>query len=432
MKICATTIVSANYVAYARVLGESVREHFASADFAILVVDRRTPATEAAVRTLPGRVIWAEDLGLPDFERLAYQFDILELNTALKPTLLSKLLGEGYDAAIYWDPDIRLFASPDPVVSALLQFSVVLTPHTRAPLMDGRRPSDIDIMRHGSFNLGFIAVRGDTTGRSLLDWWEDRCLTFGFNDPALGTFVDQKWMDLAPCYFESVHVLRDPGCNVAYWNLHERTVERRSDRLMVADRPLVFFHFSGVNALDPTKLSKYQDRHELESATVLEELVATYCDALLGAGHRQLVELAYTFGTLSDGSPISAIMRRALPVVGPDEPHPFDASRPMHTVLREHRIAATLASTTSTLRAMKINTSNFNHTERRVVWVNRLLRLAVRLLGIDRVALLLRYVGFLARGSNLAAALTGSRFVLTQMPRTRDRAGGAGRCGIQG
>ena len=35
---------------------------------------------------------------------------------------------------------------------------------------------------------------------------------------------DQRWLDLVPALFDDVHIVRDPGCNVAYWNLPERYV----------------------------------------------------------------------------------------------------------------------------------------------------------------------------------------------------------------
>ena len=41
-------------------------------------------------------------------------------------------------------------------------------------------------------------------------------------------------------------VLRDTACNVAYWNLHERTLERTTDGVYTVDgNPLRFFHYSG-------------------------------------------------------------------------------------------------------------------------------------------------------------------------------------------
>lgn len=417
MRVCATTIVSANYLAYAKVLETSVREHFGDAAFRVLVVERKTPALLVLTEALPFEVVWPEDLGLPDLERIAYQYDILELNTCLKPTFLKHTLSQGYDAVVYWDPDVRLFAAPEPVLSGLAQASVVLTPHIMSPLLDGHRPSEIDIMRHGLYNLGFIALRGDRDGLALLDWWEDRCLSYGFSDHALGTFVDQKWLDLAPCYFQSVHVLRHHGCNVAYWNLQERAIAEAPGGLRAGSDALIFFHFSGVDWKQPDRLSKYQDRHELVPGTALHRLVADYCHALRDQGHATFVETPYTFGLLSDGRPIGALMRRALGSFGKDETRPFDSSsrfqqRLARAGLAEMRVPAELASAEP-----KINSFNFDEADSRVVWVNRLLRLACRLLGLKRLELLLRYFGFLARGSNLASALAGEPFTLDHRPR---------------
>ena len=53
-------------------------------------------------------VAYAQDLGLPDFERLAYKYDVMELSTALKPTFLKRMMAEGFERVVYLDPDIEL------------------------------------------------------------------------------------------------------------------------------------------------------------------------------------------------------------------------------------------------------------------------------------------------------------------------------------
>jgi hypothetical protein len=423
VKFCATTIVSANYLAYAKVLADSVRRHFEAAAFVVLLVDRRSAAVEQRAQQLGLDFIWAEDLGLADLERIAYQFDILELNTALKPTLLKRLLSRGHEAVIYWDPDIRLFAAPEPIVTALQQASIVVTPHALAPLMDGRRPSDIDLMRHGSFNLGFIAVRGDANGRALLDWWEDRCLMHGFCDPVEGTFVDQRWLDLAPSYFDGVHILKHRGCNVAYWNLHERPLGDAGGFIIAGSDPLVFFHFSGVDPRDGARLSKYQNRHGVGGADkVLDNLVAGYCKAVMGAGHAELVVTPYSFGMLDSGKPISALMRRALVCAQPAPVRPFEAAGEFQRGLRAAGLWPAENQAVTSPEA-KINAFSFDPTDRRVRIVNQALRVAFRLLGTGRAQLLMKYLVFLSRGSNLAAVLTGRPFMLDH--RSRVASGGS-------
>ena len=78
-------------------------------------------------------------------------------------------------------------------------------------------------------------------------------------------YVDQRWLDLLVPSCDAIAVLRDPGLNVAYWNLHERKLEvDHKNAWTVNDHPVKFFHFSGfdrnsltskLKVLDPTALA---------------------------------------------------------------------------------------------------------------------------------------------------------------------------------
>ena len=400
MKTCFLTIVSANYLAYARVLADSLSHHH-DGELQVLIVDRATVQVRAAVEKSGLHCVYAEELGLPDFERLAYKYDILELNTALKPSFLKLLFSKGFEQAIYLDPDIQVHAPLLPVMAALEKSEIVLTPHALKPVMDGLRPSEIDYLRGGTFNLGFIALRKGPDSLALLDWWESRCLGQGFNDQAFGTFVDQKWLELAPSFFDSVCILRDAGCNVAYWNLHERQLEQANGSIFVNGVPLCFFHFSGVNAQQPQQLSKYQSRHQLLSGTVLHSMVKNYCDALLAAGHEQAMKLRYTFSTLDNGTPITPTMRRALLVSQFDEQQPFAAASPLQRQLD----AAGLKPSSHRMTHAATTAANFDQNSLQVRAINFLVRLLGRLLGIERLIQLTRYGALLNREAHLASVL---------------------------
>lgn len=411
---CFATIVSANYLAYASVLGQSLARHAPDAAFQVLIVDRRSPETDLAVSRLGLTVRYAEELPFTDFETLAYQYDILELNTAVKPTFLKALLLEGYDKVVYLDPDIRLYSEPRPVLEALDTAAVVVTPHAQEPVLDGKRPSDIDFLRNGTFNLGFIGVRAGGAAAEFLDWWESRCLSYGFNDPGFGTFVDQKWIDLAPCYFDFVGILRHPGCNLAYWNLHGRTLGDAPDGYVVNGVPLVFFHFSGVRHDAPTALSRHQTRHAVEPGSALARLLENYCNDLAATGHAALRTMPYGYGQLDDGTPISTTMRRAILCVGTDRRRPFERASPLQRSLQAAGI--TPPRGTRAVASKTYTTHDFDPADRRIVIVNRLVRLAARLLGTDRALLLLRYAAFLARESNYPSVLLGRPLALDHVP----------------
>lgn len=401
MSVCIATIVSGNYLAYAATLARSLSAHEPTATLRVLVVDRASPAITEAARELALHVTYASDLGIHDFEQIAYKFDIVELNTALKPTFLKSLFAEGFAKVLYLDPDIELHAPLQPVLEALDSDNIVLTPHALAPAMDGRRPSDVDFLRNGTFNLGFIGLRADPEASRLLDWWERRCLDHGFSDPAHGVFVDQKWIDLAPSYFQGVRVLRHPGCNVAYWNLHERVLTLRDGRFEVDGHPLVFFHFSGVRPSDPSVLSKHQTRHAIVPGSALAALVAQYCARILMAGHARLSALPYSFATLDDGTAITHTMRRALVSDGMVESDPFSATSALQRRLKRMRITSRSAG----LNPQSLNTLNFDGQSGKVAIVNAAVRLLRGLLGTERLLYLLRYAGVLARQSHYASVL---------------------------
>ena len=103
----------------------------------------------------------------------------------------------------------------------------------------------------------------------LLAWWSERLATDCLVAPERGYFVDQRWMDFAPGLVPGFFILRDPGYNLAYWNLAGARPARRGNRYEVDGRPLRFFHFSGFDPERPHMLSKHQDRIQLSEQPVL-------------------------------------------------------------------------------------------------------------------------------------------------------------------
>ena len=131
---------------------------------------------------------------------------------------------------------------------------------------------------------GFLAISPQTTG--LLTWWWDQARRDALSDVTPTMFTDQRCIDLVPCFFQPV-VLRDPGYNVAYSNLHARELALKNGAYTVNGVPLRFFHFSGFDAAKPFLLSKHQlDRPRvlLSERPVLARLCAEYAEDLKRSG----------------------------------------------------------------------------------------------------------------------------------------------------
>jgi hypothetical protein len=308
--IAACTIVSRNYFSHARILAESFLRHEPDGRFYILVVDDLPDAPEADPG--PGvTLVGIGDIGLRDPRGMCLKYDVVELNTAVKPAFLATLLYErGEEELVYLDPDIEVMRPLETVKAALTRADIVLTPHVLTPIpLDGLHPSDQDILISGAYNLGFVALRRSPMVREFLQWWGERLEELCRIDVAHGLFTDQRWVDLVPAFFPSVAVLRDPTCNVAFWNLHERQLSRRGDDYFVNDRPITFFHYSGFNPNRRLTLSKHQDRTVVESGSALAELLDHYADLQLAHGFDTCSRWGYGHNHFDNGVAVSAPFR---------------------------------------------------------------------------------------------------------------------------
>jgi glycosyltransferase involved in cell wall biosynthesis/SAM-dependent methyltransferase len=335
--ICACTIIASNYLAFARVLADSFFAHHAGASFTVLLVDDEQRELEVADPCIDWRRL--RDIGLDrrEIHRLAGIYDVTELSTAVKPLLLRQLLEEGRSEVIYLDPDIRVYDSLADVTSLARQFGIVLTPHTMDPLpKDGRQVDDLFILAAGVYNLGFIAVGADS--RPFLDWWWQSTRREALVDVKRMMFTDQRWIDFAPSLFHP-HILKDPGCNVAYWNLHARNVTRDGDQYFVNGVPLRFFHFSGFEVQQPWLLSRHQGERPrvlLSERPVLARICQEYACCLQQAGLRGDVPTPRRYGwrAAAAGFELNARMRRLYwdglraseLSDGPEPPDPFDST----------------------------------------------------------------------------------------------------------
>ena len=309
MDVC--TIIAKNYVAFARVLTDSFLEHHPDGTVSVLVIDHEPGYIDPDAERFD--LYTPADLEIDGFDDMAMAYDVLELSTAVKPSFLRHLMDKKESGrVVYLDPDIEVTDSLQPVDDLIAEHGIVLIPHLTAPIPDdGEKPSETDILIAGVYNLGFIGVgRGGAADR-MLTWWagwlRDHCTV----DPARGYFVDQRWMDLVPGMFPELHVLRDHGYDVAYWNVHARELSERDGRVWIDGVPLRFYHYSGFDPEKPHALSKHQTRIRLSDQPVLARMCASYAEKLISAGHRDARSWPYRYVRLGDGTPIGPMIRIA-------------------------------------------------------------------------------------------------------------------------
>ena len=135
-------------------------------------------------------------------------------------------------------------------------------------------------------------------------------MSTAWSTPSNGYFVDQRWMDLVPGLYPEMVLLRDPGYNLAYWNLPARTLRLEEDVYTVDGRPLRFFHFSGFDPLTPHELSKHQNRLKVGSNPALEGICGEYAERVLARGYEEAREWPYGWNELPGGLRLDDQSRR--------------------------------------------------------------------------------------------------------------------------
>lgn len=164
----------------------------------------------------------------------------------------------------YLDADIFFFRGPANIFDEFSTTgrSVMITEHAFDARLEARG------MKSGRFCVQFLPVQNSPDGRTVLTWWQDRCLEWCYNRLEADRFGDQKYLDRWPELFpETVHVLQRPEWTQAPWN---------RDRF--APAVPVIYHFQGFRLLTPERVilfygGRVSPAHQDLYATYLREFL---------------------------------------------------------------------------------------------------------------------------------------------------------------
>ena len=334
------TVVTKSHLKYALTLARSCLTLESNCDFYIAVVDCLT-TSELENEEYPKSIQWLsiEELQLPDWRRMAFQYTPFEFVCACKPFAMKVPRQRGCTEIVYVDADMWLYQPMDDVWELLKTNAVLLTPHLCQPLPnDGGFPTEMEYLRCGTFNAGFVAIHGNTIGDAMLDWWCNRMTNDCIVDILGSLFVDQKWLNLVPGLFPSVQILRHRGYNAGHWSLSQSKVGTTPDgRFVIGNDPLVLFHFSKFLPDDPYSFERQQTRFKLSEMPALKELVEGYQSELKRTRTKPESQAICCFEKLSCGTQIEPSWREAIRRRHPslrDIFDPFDSSATPDLVAR--------------------------------------------------------------------------------------------------
>ncbi|MDQ3587122.1 MAG: hypothetical protein M3433_01625 [Actinomycetota bacterium] len=298
--IAVCTIVSKNYLAFARVLAHSLRQHHAELPLYVLVVDRADGCFRASEE--PFEVLWLDNMDVPDLSDHRFRHSLLEVLVIAKPLLLGDLLDRGFEHVLFLDADMLVLGSLDPLLEAIRDGSPALTPHLLEP--PGGRDAiarELNILLSGVYNGGVVGVSDTGSCRAFLDSWGARLATHCRFAVDRGMYYDQRWLDFAPSHHESLAIVRDPTVNVAHWALPERRLEMAGETLLVNELPCRLFHFSGFEPWHPQRISKWSTRLRMTDLGSGAAIFARYAALLRDAGVEWTRHFPYSFGHFDGG-----------------------------------------------------------------------------------------------------------------------------------
>ena len=298
------TSICANYAHKARVLARSVHAFIPDATFVLCLTERGIPAALAGEECFD-RIIRSRDMWEGNFDRFIFKHDIVEASTAVKGACFRWLM-KTYPAEkdfVYLDPDCRVYSDLQELREALETAPAVVCPHLLHP---GNIDMELSSTAHGVFNLGFLAVRNSEEGRRLINWWAERLYLFCYDDIANGIFTDQKWMDLAPCFFD-VRILRHYGYDLAIWNLQDTAIEQKDGEWRIQGMLLRFIHFSGFGKVAEDCMDKWLG----EENQGFRELYKAYAAEHAAADTDGISATPWSYAAYHSGEPVERKIREA-------------------------------------------------------------------------------------------------------------------------
>lgn len=235
------TSICANYLHKARTLAKSVKENIPDATFVVCLLEREI---------LPqfnyeffDQIVLAKNAWEGNFDRFIFKHTIVEASTSVKGQFFRYLYNAYPEEQnfVYLDPDIYVYSDFEELRVLLNERPILLCPHLLDP---GNIDMELSSTSHGVYNLGFLAVNSSDEAKQFINWWAERLYLFCYDDIPKGIFTDQKWIDLAPCFFD-VEVFKHRGYDFAPWSLLNCGMTENDGLFFVKGDPLRFIHYSG-------------------------------------------------------------------------------------------------------------------------------------------------------------------------------------------
>ncbi len=274
------TVCTANYLYQALTMGESLKKTNPDYELIIGLVDK-LPLTDFKI---PYQIIPISEVQEVNLSGFKGEYTVMEVATACKP-VFGLYLFEKYpnlEKLIYFDTDLWITDSIAPIEKNLDFYDIIITPHITQPIDLQEEWNEKQFLNAGLYNTGFVGMKRTENTFKFLNWWKNHLKDFGYYDFCNGMGIDQLCVNFVPIFYDKVLIEYSPAYNLAYWNIHERTVRYTNEKYIINEKEnLMFFHFSGYTPDKSNFLSKHIKSSKTSNYPALKLLFRDYNDALL-------------------------------------------------------------------------------------------------------------------------------------------------------
>lgn len=243
-------------------------------------------------------VIDAEAINIPFYEDMKSRYNAFELSVSLKPNLADYIMAtENPESLVFLDADTMVYGKifeQEPEKDIVINDHLTTIDTWDEPMaVPYRKLMERNLLRAGTYNSGFFAVKNTPAGRKFLGWWKEVLIHGAYNNFAIGLFTDQLWLNLAPSFFaKDLMVMHHDGHNLAYWNLFQRKLIKKEGRYFVENTagevvPLVFFHYSGYRMHQPDIMTVHECPYNFGNRPELREMFDAYGKLVMENGYEE-------------------------------------------------------------------------------------------------------------------------------------------------
>jgi len=285
------TVATTNYLPFAVSLLDSVKLHHPEFEFCICLTDYLN-ADDMERYSLAKKypLLQLHEIKAEEFDFITRNYNAMQLANSSKVLFTEYFLKtKEIEQVIFGDSDMLFFDRlPQNVVN---EHEIIFTPHFTVPPPIENKSQELEVLNAGMFNGVFFKLKRSTETEKFINWHKERSVLDCIYDFKKGYYGEQLWLNFVPLYFKTAHIEKNKGMNMAYWNLHERTIKETTNGFSINHTsPLSFFHFSGWDYHNPLKVCKWAS-WDADNRPDLKPLLLKYHEILKANQYERYINI---------------------------------------------------------------------------------------------------------------------------------------------